>query len=133
MKTAWLLAALLSVVVATTHAGETLQSLREGCWVCSSPEAYDLAIQEERKLQGQGLEELKKELLDKKLCMYADHDLVGRMMAPFAIILERNGTKVKVQFTVEYRKRIEFLHRQISRVVLAGWTDSANLTEKPIL
>jgi hypothetical protein len=125
-------ALLAGVLVAPAHAGEILTGLKDNIWICVSPEAYDDAVARERQ-QGQKLEDLKKELADQKRCMYADTDLVGRMMAPFAIVTERNGTKVRVQFTVEYRKRLEFLHRMISRIVLAGWTDSANLVEKPIL
>ena len=133
MKIACLLALLVSLVVGTARAGEFLTTLKEGSWVCTSPEAYDIAIEEQRKWQGGNLDELKKDLLDRKLCMYVDAEYVEKMMVPFARVLERQGTKVRVQFTVEFRKRLEILHRFISRVTYAGWTDAANLQEKEIL
>jgi hypothetical protein len=133
MKIACLLALLVTLVVGTAHAGEFLTTLKEGSWVCTSPEAYDIAIEEQRKWQGGNLDELKKDLLDRKLCMYVDAEYVEKMMVPYARVLERQGTKVRVQFTVEYRKRLEILHRFISRVTYAGWTDAANLQEKEIL
>jgi len=55
------------------------------------------------------------------------------MMVPFAKVLERQGNKVKVTFIVQYRKSIEFLHRQISRVTFVRWTDAGNLLDKEIL
>jgi hypothetical protein len=54
-------------------------------------------------------------------------------MVPYAKVLERQDGKVKVTFTVQYRKRLEALHRQISRVTFVGWTDPANLLNKEIL
>jgi len=141
MKTASLIILLFTLVAApapvsaqtTMPPTEYLETLKEGCWICVSPEAYDQAVERERNLHGQDLDALKKQLLEQKLCMYADAELVGRMMVPYATVVERNGTKVKVQFTLEYRKRLEFLHRMISRAVMAGWTASTNLVKKPIL
>jgi hypothetical protein len=49
------------------------------------------------------------------------------------VVLERDGNKVKIQFVVTQRKKIEFLHRMINRYVLVGWTEIANLTPKAIL
>jgi hypothetical protein len=54
-------------------------------------------------------------------------------MVPYATVLERQGAKVKVTFTLQYRKRLEALHRQISRVTFVGWTDAGNLLNKEIL
>jgi hypothetical protein len=112
---------------------EYLQGLKPGIWICSSPEAYDQGIEEEKKWNGKDLEELKKQLLEKKLCMYVDREAIEKMMAPFATILERQGNKVKVSFTIENRKRLEYLHRFISRTTYAGWTDIGNLVQKEIL
>ena len=39
----------------------------------------------------------------------------------------------QVTFTVEFRKRFEILHRRITRVTYAGWTEAANLVDKEIL
>jgi hypothetical protein len=133
MKIACPVALLLSLVLGTAHAGEFLTTLKEGSWLCSSPDAYDIAIEEQRKWEGGNLDVLKKDLLDRKLCMYVDAEYVEKMMIPFAQVLERQGTKVRVQFTVEFRKRLEILHRFISRVTYAGWTDAANLRDKEIL
>jgi len=132
MPTTSVVILLLGIVAGPAHAGEYLQTLKEGSWVCSTPEAYDVAIAEVRQQNGD-LEDVKKRLLEQKLCIYADAGFVEKMMVPFAKVLERQGNKVKVTFTVEYRKRLEFLHRQISRVEFVGWTDAGNLLDKEIL
>ncbi len=124
---------LLAVVPGTVPATEYLQTLKEGSWLCTTPEAYDLALAEERAWQGGDPEELRKQLLERKLCMYVDAEFVQKMMVPFAKVLDRQGGKVKVSFTVEVRKRLAILHRQISRVTYAGWTDAGNLLDREIL
>ena len=122
----------LDDVVGLAHATEYLQTLKEGSWVCTTPEAYDLGIAEQRQANG-NLEDLKGRLLAQKLCIYADAEFVEKMMVPYAKVLERQGNKVKVTFIVQYRKRLEFLHRQISRVTFVGWTAAGNLEDKEIL
>jgi hypothetical protein len=123
---------LVGALVGHAPAAEYLQSLKEGTWICVSPDAYDDAVARQRS-SGMDLEALRKDLLDRKQCMYLDAEWVENMMAPFARVLERQGTKVRVEFTIEFRKRIEFLHRQIHRITYAGWTDSTNLVDKEIL
>jgi hypothetical protein len=132
MRTIALLIAVWSILVGPTQATEYLQTLKAGSWVCSTPEAYDTAIAQE---QGgtETLEHLKTRLLDQKQCIYMDADFIDRIMAPFAKVVERQGTKVKVEFTVQYRKRLQFLPRQISRVTLVGWTEAVNLVDQEIL
>ena len=49
------------------------------------------------------------------------------MKERFLKVLERQGNKVKVAFVMQYRKRLAFLHRQISRVTFVGWMDVGNL------
>ena len=136
MKTAVAILALgvvaLGMVAGFADATDYLQTLREGSWVCTTPEAYDLAIAEQRK-PNSDLGDMKKRFLAEKLCIYADAEFVEKMMVPFAKVLERQGNKVKVTFIVQYRKSIEFLHRQISRVTFVGWTDVGNLLDKEIL
>jgi hypothetical protein len=132
MKTTAVVILLLGIGAGPAHAGESLQTLKEGSWVCSTPEAYDVAIAEVGRQNGD-LEDVKKRLLEQKLCIYMDAEFVEKMMVPFAKVLERQGNKVKVTFTVQYRKRLEFLHRQISRVEFVGWTDVGNLLDKEIL
>ena len=133
MRTASLVTLLLTLVGGAAYATEYLQTLKEGSWVCSTPEAYDVAVAEERNWQGAKLEELKRDLLERRLCMYVDAEYVEKMMVPFATVVERQGNKVKVTFTIEFRKRLEILHRQITRVTFAGWTDAGNLRDKEIL
>jgi hypothetical protein len=132
MKTLSFTLIVFGVVTACAYAGEYLQTLKPDCWVCSTPEAYDVALAEQRRGDGD-LEELKRRLLAEKLCMFVDAGLVEKLMAPFATVVERQGTKVKVTFTVEFQKRFEILHRRITRVTYAGWTDAANLVDKEIL
>ena len=133
MRTASLVTLLLTLVGGTAYATEYLQTLKEGSWVCSTPEAYDVAVAEERNWQGANLEELKRDLLERRLCMYVDAEYVEKMMVPFATVVERQGNKVKVTFIIQFRKRLEILHRQITRVTFAGWTDATNLRDKEIL
>lgn len=133
MKTTYRVIVLMMIVgAATAQAGEFLHILKPGCWVCSSPEAYDQAVAEERRQNGNA-EDLRRQLLEQKLCMWVDDEMVEKMMIPYARILERQGDKVRVEFTVELRKRLAVLHRQISRITYAGWTDAANLREREIL
>ena len=121
----------LGGVVALAHATDYLQTLKEGSWLCTTPEAYDLAVAEQRT--NGDLNALKERLRAEKLCIYADAEFVEKMMVPYAKVLERQGNKVKVTFIVQYRKRLEFLHRQISRFTFVGWTDASNLEDKEIL
>ena len=120
-------------LIATAQAGETFTTLKENIFVCVSPQAYDDAMVRVRELNGGNLEPLKKELGDKKQCMFVDPELADNIMAPFAVVLQRDGTKVQVQFVVTLRGRVAFLHRLINRYVLVGWTDESNLEPKQIL
>ena len=65
--------------------------------------------------------------------MFVDGEIVEGIMAPFAVVLERNGSKVQVQFVVTFRERRALLHRMINRYVLVGWTEESNLTPRKIL
>jgi hypothetical protein len=131
MKT-FALAISVLVIATAVQAGEYLETLKENCWLCETPEAYENAVAEERKANGE-LDALKARLLDEKACIYVDRAFVNRMMVPFAKVVERQDDMVKVTFTVQYRKRLEALHRQISRVTFVGWTHAQNLLKKEIL
>ena len=135
-KVNFLLAAtLLGISLSTTNAsaGDTLTTLKENIFVCISPQVYDEAMVRVREQNGKDVEPLKKDLAEKKQCMFVDGAMVERLMVPFAVVLERNSGKVQIQFILEQRKSIEFLHRLVNRTVLVGWTDEANLEPKKIL
>jgi len=132
MKTTSAVILVVGVVVGLAHAGEPLQTLKEGSWLCTTPEAYDRAIVEQHR-PNSDLEEVKERFLAEKLCIYADAGFVEKMMVPFATVLERQGNMVKVTFTVQFRKRLALLHRQISRVTFVGWTAARNLQDQEIL
>ena len=125
----WAVAALLAVAVTGPAAAQQLdpQVLWDGTWVCSSPEAYTTGLRMVEDRQGKSFGELKAELLKQKLCMYVDGDDVEDMMAPFVTIHDRHGDIVKVSFTIEFYKKIEFLHRNITRVTFNGWTKESSL------
>jgi hypothetical protein len=129
------LAALLcgALAFSSAQAGETLTTLKENIFVCVSPQAYDEAMVRVQGVNGQEFEDLKKELGEKKQCMFVDAEIVEGIMAPFAVVLERNGSKVHVQFIVTFRERRALLHRMINRYVLVGWTHESNLTPRKIL
>lgn len=128
------LAALLAAAaLAPAQAGETFTTLKENIFVCVSPQAYEDAMVRVRAANGSELEPLKKELSEAKQCMFVDTELADSIMAPFAIVLQRDGSKVQVQFIITFRKRVALLHRMINRYVLVGWTDESNLEPKTIL
>ena len=127
MKTACLAILGFTLAIGSAHAAE-LQTFAGATWLCRSPAAYDQAIEQAQNLQGKNLRELQRQLLDDKLCMFIDADDVEDILAPFVAVTERQGDRVKVSFTLEFYKKIEYLHRRISRVTYAGWTDAGNLT-----
>jgi hypothetical protein len=59
-----------------------------------------------------------------------DDDNLEDMMAPYVSVLGEDGEMTKVAFFIEFYKRIEFLHRQITHVRFVGWTASENV--KPL-
>ena len=120
-------------VLAPVQAEETFTTLKGDIFFCISPEAYDDAMARVRELDGRSLEPLKKELGDAQQCMFIDRQLVKKIMAPFAVVMQRDGTKVQIQIIVTFRERIELLHRLMNRYVLVGWTDESNLEDKRIL
>jgi hypothetical protein len=129
-----LMAALAGMAAfAPAQAGETFTTLKENIFVCVSPQAYDEAMGRVRELNGRDLEPLKKDLGEKQQCMFVDPELADNIMAPYALVLQRDGTKVQVQFIVTFREKKAFLHRLINRYVLVGWTDESNLERKQIL
>ena len=132
-KSRFLAAALLGMaMVAPAQAGD-FTTLKENIFVCISPQAYDDAMVRVRGLNSRDLEPLKKDLSENKQCMFVDPEMADNIMAPFAIVLQRDGTKVQVQFIVTFRERVEFLHRLINRYVLVGWTDESNLEMRRVL
>lgn len=130
-----LTALLAAAALAPAQAGETFTTFKENVFVCVSPQAYEEAMVRVRGTNGGDLEPLKKDLLEAKQCMFVDAELIDNMMAPFALVLQRDGTKVQVQFIITFRKRLgnQLLHRMINRYVLVGWTDESNLEPKTIL
>jgi hypothetical protein len=130
-----LTALLAAAALAPAQAGETFTTFKENVFVCVSPQAYEEAMVRVRGTNGGDLEPLKQELLEAKQCMFVDAELIDNMMAPFALVLQREGTKVQVQFIITFRKRLgnQLLHRMINRYVLVGWTDESNLEPRTIL
>jgi hypothetical protein len=124
---------LAAAVAIPAHAKETFTTLKENIFVCVSPQVYDDAMSRFKALNGQDPEPLRKELSANKQCMFVDAEMVDNIMAPFALVLQREGSKVQVQFIITFRNRIALLHRMINRYVLVGWTDEANLESKTIL
>ncbi len=102
--------------------------LWDGSWVCSTPEAYDQAIDLERDTD-KSFTELKNDLLERKLCIYIDGGDVEDMMAPYVIVVEEQANMVKIKFMIESYKKFEFLHRRITRVTFGGWTDKDRLRD----
>ncbi len=103
-------------------------------WICATPDDYGHAAESAQDLRekGLGISGLKKELYDAQKCMYVDDDDIEDLMQPFVQILARDGNAdefVKVSFTIEFYKKVEFLHRRMNRVTFAGWTHMDNLRD----
>ena len=62
-----------------------------------------------------------------KQCILIVEDDIEDIMAPFVQVTERQDELVKVVFTVEFYRRIELLHRNITRATFTGWTGNDNL------
>jgi hypothetical protein len=61
--------------------------------------------------------------------MYVDDDDIEDMMAPFVTVVERQGDKVKVEFWIEFYKKIAELHRAWRNVKFTGWTAEDRLAD----
>jgi hypothetical protein len=106
---------------------EAPQTLHSDTWVCSSPEAYAVALERMETWPQDELEALKAQLLEEKLCMYIVEDDVEDMMAPFVEVEETRGDLVRIRFTIEFYRKFTALHAQFARVTFGGWTDKGNL------
>jgi hypothetical protein len=125
--------ALLAVAVSAAQARATKGPpylLEEGTWICATPEDYDRAIAEQAKTNGYPeLMALKDRLLAAKSCMYVDDDDIEDMMAPFVTVVDRQDDKVKVEFWIEFYKKIAELNRAWSNVKFTGWTAEDRLAD----
>jgi hypothetical protein len=122
---------LLALAVATASAAEGPPFLlKEGTWVCVTPEAYDQALTEQAKTNGyKALMTLKDRLLAEKSCMFVDDEDIEDMMAPFVEVVDRQGEKIKVTFTIEFYKRTSTIGAAFNRVKFAGWTAEDRLAD----
>jgi hypothetical protein len=128
----WLLA--LPLAVAPTLAGAAAEGppylLHENTWVCATPDAYNQALAEQAKTNGyKDLMALKERLLAEKSCMLVDDEAIEDMMAPYVEVIERQGDKIKVTFTVEFYKRVSSIQARFRRVKFAGWTAEDRLAD----
>lgn len=94
--------------------------LKENSFVCVTPANYAEAIQ--RAETAPSRFKLAKELAVEKKCIMVDEEDIEDMMAPFVLVTETDQDMIKVQYEVEFYKRIAFLHRTFSRVIFTGWT-----------
>jgi hypothetical protein len=122
---------LLALMVATASAVEgPPYLLKEGTWVCVTPEAYDQALAEQGKTNGyKQLMALKDQLLAEKRCMFVDDEDIEDMMAPFVEVVDRQGDKIKVTFTIEFYKSTSTIGAAFNRVKFAGWTAEDRLAD----
>jgi hypothetical protein len=72
---------------------------------------------------------LKDRLLEAKSCMFVDHDDIEDMLAPFVTVVDRRGDKIKVEFWIEFYKKIAELNRAWNRVEFTGWTAEERLAD----
>jgi hypothetical protein len=125
--------AILAVSMGTADARATKGPpylLEEGTWLCATPDDYDQAIVEQEKTNGYPeLMALKDRLVAAKSCMFVDDEHIEDMLPPFVTVVERQGDKIKVEFWVEFYKRIAELHRAWSHVKFTGWTAEERLAD----
>lgn len=136
MMAPWLVSwlAVLPLAVTTASAAITAQGppylLHVGTWVCTTPEAYDQALAEQAKADGyKDLMALKERLLAEKSCMFVDDDDIEDMMAPFVEVIEHQGDKIKVTFTIEFYKKVSEIQAGFNRVKFSGWTAEDRLAD----
>jgi hypothetical protein len=138
MKTYRMLAYLVGTIGGLIFAGHAsaqntvLQTFKPDTWLCISPQVYEEAMVRIKGEEGKDIPALRKDLGDKKQCMLVEADLIEDMMAPFVLIIDRNSTKIQVQFIISARQRKEFLHRLIHRTIVTGWTEESNLIPRPV-
>jgi hypothetical protein len=128
----WLLAVPLAIAtpLAASAAEGPPYLLHEDTWVCATPETYDQALAEQAKTNGyKELMALKERLLAEKSCMLVDDEAIEDMMAPYVEVIERQGDKIKVTFTVEFYKRVNSIQARFRRVKFAGWTAEDRLAD----
>ena len=133
MRRILLAVAILALGIGTAQARATKGPpylLEDGTWVCVTPEAYDQAMVEQEKTNGYPeLMALKDRLLEAKSCMFVDDDDIEDMMAPFVTVVERQGDKIKVEFWIEFYKKVAELNRAWNRVKFTGWTAEERLAD----
>jgi hypothetical protein len=131
--TPWFVALPMTVVVtilAAAAAEGPPYLLHEGTWVCATPEGYDQALAEQAKTNGyKQLMALKDQLLAEKRCMFVDDEDIEDMMAPFVEVVDRQGDKIKVTFTIEFYKRTSTIGAAFNRVKFTGWTAEDRLAD----
>lgn len=110
---------------AATAQDPGLLTLHDRSWICATPDDYAHATA--RQAEGASVESLRAELLESKRCILILEDDIEDIMAPFVEVTEQEGDRVRVRFTVEFYKRIELLHRNITRATFVGWTGEDNL------
>lgn len=124
-------AALIIGTCSAAHADEerSFYMLNEGAWVCQSPDFYDRVVADQAEAGPAGLGQVMRDQEQAQTCMYIDDEMLEDTLAPFYVIEERQADKVRVSFTVEFYRKIEFLHRRITRITFVGWTGSDQLVE----
>lgn len=127
---AWIAAAVFCAAPAALAQHDAdLLTLHDRSWLCATPEDYAHALRRVDESGAGGFEAVRAELLESKQCILIVEDDIEDIMAPFVEVVDRSGDRVKVRFTVEFYKRIELLHRNISRATFVGWTGEGNLRD----
>ena len=124
------LAAALGFAVAAASpavCAQELLTLHDRSWLCVTPEDYTLALARAEEAGPAGAAAVRAELLESKQCILIVENDIEDIMAPFVEVLDRRDGQAQVRFTVEFYKRIELLHRNITRVTFSGWTGEDRL------
>lgn len=117
--------AVASPPLAAQH--DELLTLHDRSWLCATPEDYAFALVRAEEAGPAGAAAVRDELLESKRCILIVEDDIEDIMAPFVQVLDRRDGQAQVRFTVEFYKRIELLHRNITRATFSGWTGDDRL------
>ncbi|MBL26044.1 MAG: hypothetical protein CMM50_00640 [Rhodospirillaceae bacterium] len=122
------LTALAGVLVATAAVAaqdneDDFKTFAHESLLCDGPAAYDEALAKDQASPGSDIS-----VLDSGArCMWVNGEQIEDIEAPWVLVLEKQGDKVKVQYVVENYTKYSDIHNKVELVRYTGWTAESNL------
>ena len=129
-RTYLLIAALVVMLLSLGATGGRAENpfyFKHGAWLCSTPEAYPLAVEATGNLGGRTFEELRQELLDAGKCYYLEDDQITDVGAPYIDILESIGDMRKLKFVLQIDEKTASRAGNITWLNFTVWTHADNI------